>query len=60
MIKSGSFNTCKNAVTLIIMMLDCSELDMEVSDTDMETTESDDCRGMSRKDGDSNGVLAMM
>jgi len=39
-------------------MLGHSELDMEVSDTGMETAESDDCRGVSRRDGDANGVLA--
>jgi len=33
---------------------------MEVSDTGMETAESDDCRGMSKKNGDANGVLATM
>jgi len=42
----------------MIAMLGHSELDMEVSDTGMETTESDDCRGMSKKNGDANGVLA--
>jgi len=26
----------------------------------METAESNDCRGVSKKDGDANGVLAMM
>ena len=31
---------------------------MEVSDVSMETTESDDCRGMLRNDGDANSVLA--
>jgi len=31
---------------------------MEVSDAGMETTESDDCRGVSKKNGDANGVLA--
>jgi len=36
------------------------ELDIEVLDADMETMEFDDCRGMSRKDGDANGVLAMI
>jgi len=39
-------------------MLDYLELDTEVSGTDMETIESDDCRRMSRNDGDANGVLA--
>jgi len=42
----------------MIAMLGCSELDTEVSDAGMETTESNDCRGVSRKDGDANGVLA--
>jgi len=42
----------------MIVMLGHSELDMEVSDTGMETAESDDCRGVSRRDGDANGVLA--
>jgi len=41
-------------------MLGCPELDMEVSDAGMETAESDDCRGVSRKDRDANGVLAVM
>jgi len=41
-------------------MLGHSELDTEVSDADMETVESDECRGMSGKNGDVNGVLAMM
>jgi len=31
---------------------------MEVSDAGMETAESDDCRGMSKKNRDANGVLA--
>ena len=42
----------------MIAMLGCLELDTEVSDAGMETTESDDCRGMSKKDGVANGVLA--
>jgi len=55
----GSFDACKNAAAPIIAMLGCSELDMEVSVAGMETMESDDCIGMSRKDEDANGVLAM-
>jgi len=39
-------------------MLGHLELDIEVSDAGMETAESNDCRGMSKKDGDANGVLA--
>ena len=53
-----SFDVRKNAATPIIVMLGCSELDTEVSDTGMETVEFDDCRGESKKDGDANGVLA--
>ena len=48
----------KNATAPIIVMLGRSELDMEVSDAGMETTESDDCRGVSKKDRDANGILA--
>jgi len=44
----------------MIAMLDHLELDTEVSDAGIETTESDDCRGMSRKNRDTNGMLAMM
>ena len=53
-------HTCRNTATLMIVMLDHSELDMEVSDVGMETTKSNDCRGVSKKDRDANGVLAMM
>ena len=31
---------------------------MEVSDVGMETIESDDCKGMSKKNRDANDVLA--
>jgi len=55
-----SFDTHKNAAILIIAMLDHSELDIETSDAGMETTESDDCREMSRSNRDANGVLAMI
>jgi len=56
----GSFDACKNTATPMIAMLGCSELDTEVSDVGMETAESNDCRGMSEKDRDTNGVLAAM
>jgi len=39
-------------------MLGHLELDMKVSDANIETTESDDCRGISGKNRDANGVLA--
>jgi len=44
----------------MIVMLGHSGLDMEVSDAGMETVEPDDCRGMSKKDRDANGVLNTM
>ena len=56
----GSFDTCKNATVPMIAMLGCLELNTEVSDVGMETMESNDCREMSRKDGDTNSVLAAM
>ena len=58
--ESRSFDACKNTVAPMIAMLDHLELDMEVSDAGMETAESNDCRGMSKKNGDANGVLAMI
>ena len=51
---------CKNAVVLMIMMLGYLELDMEVLNAGIETTESNDYRGVSRKDGDINGMLAII
>ena len=58
--KPRSFDAYKNAAALMIMILGHSELDTEVSDTGMETVESDDYREVSRKDGDANGMLAVM
>jgi len=40
-------------------MLGYSELDTKVSDAGMQTTESNDCRGVSKKDGNANSVLAV-
>ena len=44
----------------MIAMLDYLKLDMEVSDTSMKTTESNNYRGMPRKNGDTNGMLAVI
>jgi len=60
LLEPGSFDVCKNAVVLMIMMLGCSEVDMEILDAGMETTDSNDCREMLRDDGDANSVLAIM
>ena len=57
-VRARSFDVCKNAAAPMIVMLGCSELDTEVLDTGIETTESNDCREMSRKDRDTNGMLA--
>ena len=53
-----SFDAHKNATAPMIAIFGHSELDMEVSDADMETAESNDCRGVSKKDRDANGMLA--
>ena len=54
-----SFDACKNAAAPMIAMLGHPELDTEILDAGMETVESDDCRGESKKDRDANGVLAV-
>jgi len=58
LLEPRSFDAHKNAIAPIIAMLCHSELDMKVSDIGMETTESDNCREISRSDRDANGVLA--
>ena len=42
----------------MIAILGCLELDMEVLNAGIETIESNDCRGVSKKDRDANSVLA--
>ena len=60
MLEPGSFDACKNAIVPIIAMLGCSEIDMKVSDTGIETVESDSYREMSEYNRDANSVLAIM
>ena len=60
LLKPRSFDVCKNVAVLMIVMLDHLELDMKVSDASMKTAEPDDCRGMSRGNGDANDVLAII
>ena len=50
----------KNATAPMIIMLDHLKLNTEVLDTDIEIVKSDDCRGLSKRDSDANGVLATM
>ena len=58
--ESGIFDVRKNATAPMIVILGHLELDAEISDVDMETAESNDYRGLSKKDRDANGVLAAM
>ena len=44
----------------MIAMLGHLKLDTEILDVDMETVESNDCRGLFKRDRDANGVLATM
>ena len=54
------YNTYMNTTTPIIAMLDHSEIDIEISGIDIETTESNDCREMSGGNRNANGMLATM
>jgi len=58
LLEPRSFDAHKNATAPMIAMIDHSEIDTEVSDAGMETAESNDCREVSRDDGDVNGMLA--
>ena len=60
LLEPGSFDVHKNAAALMIVMLGHLELDMEISNAGMKTAESDDCRELSRDNGDTNGMLAVM
>ena len=44
----------------MIAILDYSKIDIEVSDADMETVESDSCRGVSEANRNANGILAII
>ena len=60
MLEPGSFDVCKNAAAPMLVMLGHPELDTEISDAGIETTESNDCKGLSKKDRDANSVLAVV
>jgi len=59
LLEPGSFDACKNATVSMIAILGHSEIDIKISDAGIETMEPDDCRKMSRDDGDANDVLAI-
>ena len=58
LLRSKSFDSYKNAVTPMIVILDHSDIDMEVSNTNMKSMESNDCREVSRDNRNVNGMLA--
>ncbi len=58
--ETGSFDVCKNTTVPIAAMLGHPELDTEVSDAGIETTESNNCKRMSESDENANGVLAVI
>ena len=60
MLEPGSFDICKNTLTLIIVILGYLELNTEVSNIGIETVKSNDCRGVSRDDKNTNSILAMI
>ena len=60
MLKLGSFDVYMNTTALIIVILDYSEINIEVSSTDMKTAESDDCRGVLWDNRDTNDVLTII
>jgi len=41
-------------------MLDHSKINIEISDAGIETADSNDCKEMSRDNGDANGILTVM
>ena len=59
LLKPRSSDAHKNITVPMIAILNYSEVNMEVSDAGMETTDSDNCREISRDNGDANGVLAI-
>ena len=60
MLKPGSLDIYKNATVLIIVMLGHSKVNTKVSDIDVETTESDDCKELLVNDKDANGMLVII
>ena len=58
MLDSKNFDICRNVTVLIITMLDYLKMDMEVSDTSMETTGTNNCRELLGDDKNTNSILA--
>ena len=60
LLEPRSFDVYKNAAILMMAILGYSEIYTEISNIDIETIESNDCREMLGDDRDANSVLAMM
>ena len=58
MLKSRSFDIYINTVVLIIVILDCSEVGMEILNTSIKTTESNNYREVSENNKNTNSMLA--
>jgi len=50
----------KNTITPMIAMLDHLEVDPKISDADIETAESNNCRELLENDTDASSILAMI
>ena len=57
MLEPRSFDTCKNAIALIIVILNYLELDTEVLDVGLTTTESNNYKEVSRDNSNANSIL---
>jgi len=60
LLEPRSFDACKNAAAPMMVILGYLEIDTKVSDVDIKTAESGDCREVSKNDGNANGILAAM
>jgi len=55
LLEFGSFDIYKNTIVLMIAILSCLELDTDVLDDSVKTTESNECRKISESDRVTNG-----
>ena len=60
MLEPRNFNACKNTAVPMIVILGHLEINMEVSNAGIETTDSNNYKEISRDNGDANGMLATM
>ena len=60
LLKSGSFNICRNTIVPMIAILGCSEIDKKVLDVGIETVESDNCKEVLENNRDANSILAVI